>query len=70
MKDWAVDPCTSTTLDLQPLYAHPAYGMPKLLKDLWQGRVVFGGSEVATQFGGYLEGALEAAEHAFKQIAL
>ncbi len=70
VKDWAFDPCTSTTLDLQPLYAHPAYGMPKLLKDLWQGRVVFGGSEVATQFGGYLEGALEAAEHAFKQIAL
>jgi len=63
IKDWAFDPNTSTERDLQPLRTHPLYGMPEALSNLWDQRVLFGGTEVARQFGGYLEGALEAAEN-------
>ena len=64
VKDWAHDPLTATGLDQQPLYAHPSYGLPHALDRLWDGRLIFAGTEVAPQFGGYLEGALEAAENA------
>ena len=64
LKDWAQDPFTATRLDWAPLYAHPAYGMPMAMTDLWGGRLLFAGTEVALQWGGYLEGALEAAENA------
>ena len=68
LKDWAFDPFTSTQRDLLPLYAHPSYGMPDEFENLWDGKLLFGGSETAVQFGGYLEGALEAAERAVGQI--
>ncbi|MEJ6707475.1 MAG: FAD-dependent oxidoreductase, partial [Amylibacter sp.] len=70
VKDWAFDAFTSTDADREPMYAHPHYGMPKALAGLWDGRIVFGGTEVASEFGGYLEGALEAAEVAFAQVNL
>jgi len=63
LKDWAFDQNTSAESDLQPLRSHPHYGMPKALASLWDNRILFGGTEVANQFGGYLEGALEAAEY-------
>ncbi|MFK7751121.1 MAG: flavin monoamine oxidase family protein [Sedimentitalea sp.] len=63
VKDWAFDQNTATPLDQAPLYAHPQYGLPHALKGVWDNRVVFGGTEVAPQFGGYLEGALEAGEN-------
>jgi monoamine oxidase len=62
LKDWAFDPFTATDQDQQPLYAHPRYGLPRALSRLWDGRLILAGTEVAPQFGGYLEGALEAAE--------
>jgi monoamine oxidase len=65
IKDWAADPCTATTDDLAPLTAHPAYGLPAPLHNLWNGRLMLGGTETALSFGGYLEGALEAAEAVF-----
>lgn len=68
IKDWALDSCTSTMLDLEPVYAHPQYGMAAALNNLWDGRILFGGTETAPQFGGYLEGALEAAEIASGHI--
>jgi monoamine oxidase len=68
VKDWAFDPHTSTSADLAPLSAHPQYGLPLSLSELWQGSLLFAGSEVAPQFGGYLEGALEAAEIAFARL--
>lgn len=64
VKDWAFDRHTATPADLAPLYAHPTYGLPPAMTGLWEGRLHFGGTEVAAQFGGYLEGALEAAENA------
>ncbi len=64
VKDWAFDPHTATQQDRQPLFSHPRYGLPSSLQNLWDGQIVFAGTEVASQFGGYLEGALEAAEAA------
>ncbi|MEP3348262.1 MAG: NAD(P)/FAD-dependent oxidoreductase [Litoreibacter sp.] len=63
VKDWAIDPYTATEADKAPLYAHPTYGLPQVLAGLWDNRLHFSGTEVAPQFGGYLEGALEAAEN-------
>ena len=62
IKDWAIDPFTSTPADTAPLYVHPTYGLPSDIASLWDGTLHFSGTEVARQFGGYLEGALEAAE--------
>lgn len=68
VKDWAFDPYTSTEADKAPLYAHPTYGLPKSLIGLWDNRLHFSGTEVAPEFGGYLEGALEAAENVLKTL--
>jgi len=68
MKDWVFDPLTATHTDMEPLYAHPTYGMPRALSGLWDGRLCFAGTEVAPQFGGYIEGALEAAENALRTL--
>ncbi len=62
IKDWAFDPHTSTDADKAPLYTHPTYGLPREMANLWGGRLLLAGTEVAAQFGGYIEGALEAAE--------
>ncbi len=62
IKDWAFAPHTSTSADLEPLTAHPSYRLPSSMKNLWDNTLMFGGTEVAPQFGGFIEGALEAAE--------
>lgn len=62
IKDWAYEPETATPLDFQPQYTHPAYGLPHVLANLWEGKLMLGSTEVAANFGGYLEGALEASE--------
>lgn len=67
-KDWAFDPLTATAADAAPQFTHPAYGLPTALRGLWDGHLVFAGSEVAPTFGGYLEGALEAAEIALGRL--
>jgi monoamine oxidase len=69
VKDWAFDPYTATALDQKPVHAHPDYGLPRALSDLWDNALVFGGTEAAPTFGGFLEGALEAAEQAHAAIA-
>tara|TARA_R110002167_G_scaffold146841_4_gene338641 strand:- start:16511 stop:17551 length:1041 start_codon:yes stop_codon:yes gene_type:complete len=66
VEDWAFDPYAATTADHAPLFAHPRYGLPPAMTGLWDGNLRFAGSEVATGFGGYLEGALEAAEDVLK----
>lgn len=63
LKDWAEDAHTATPADATPPSGHPAY--PHTVLPLpWHGRVHLAGSEFADDFGGYLEGALEAAERA------
>lgn len=68
IKDWASDPFTASAADAVPLTDHPAYGLPDGARGLWEGRVVLSGTETAPVFGGYLEGALEAAETALAKV--
>ena len=68
IKDWAFDPLTATEADAAPQYSHPAYGLPAAMRGLWDGRLIFAGTEVALGYGGYIEGALEAAEVALAQL--
>ncbi|MCR9219797.1 MAG: FAD-dependent oxidoreductase [Alphaproteobacteria bacterium] len=61
-KDWADDPATATAADRAALAEHPQYGATAAFQGAWEGRLFFAGAEAATQDGGYMEGALEAAE--------
>ena len=62
LQDWADEKETAIQLDHEPPAGHPAYGLPTQLTALWNEQLVFGSTEIASQFGGFLEGALEAAE--------
>ena len=62
LHDWAFDAHTATELDQIPLHRHLVYGQPDALKDLWQGRLHFGSTEMGAEFGGFLEGALEVSD--------
>lgn len=64
MEDWSANPLTATQADHVAPQGHPAYGMPPALRGLFEGKVIFASSEMGRQFGGFLEGALEAAEAA------
>jgi monoamine oxidase len=59
IKNWSTDPATATAADLMPPVSHPHY-RPVAPK----GRLIFAGTETAPTEGGFLEGALEAAEAA------
>lgn len=69
LQDWAGEPLTATQLDWTPSGQHPAYGLPTALAGLWDGRLIMGSTEVAHDFGGYLEGALEASEASAAQLS-
>lgn len=66
--DWAYDAMTATQDDHAPLVAHPNYGHPDEYEGLFDGRLHFAGTEVGTEFGGYIEGALEAAEAVVRRL--
>ena len=70
IQDWADDPLTATTADHVPPAGHPAYGTPSALTGLWDGRLIFASSEMAPEFGGFLEGALEAAERTARLLGI
>lgn len=63
VQDWAPEPETASALDQQPLHDHPRYGNTIAPRD-WAHRLWLAGTEQSPGFGGYLEGALEAAEDA------
>jgi monoamine oxidase len=64
IKDWAFDPETATDRDHAPPDGHPAYGLPRLLDGLCDGRLQFASTETASEMGGLMEGALATAERA------
>ena len=62
-RDWAREEFTATAADeSEQLLQHPIYGTPPSLACLWDGKLQLASSEMAPSFGGFLEGALEAAE--------
>lgn len=63
VQDWAKEALTATADDeREQLLQHPTYGTPTPLSHLWDGKLWLASTEMAPVFGGYLEGALEAAE--------
>ena len=66
--DWAMDPDTAMPADCEPPSGHPVYGPLPELAGPWTGRLVFAGTEVATEQGGYMEGAIEAATAAVEKL--
>lgn len=67
-QDWAREPFTATEYDQPPMHAHPVYRPPAGQTALWDGALLFAGTETADQQGGYLEGALGAAERAVAML--
>ena len=63
-QDWAKERFTATELDLPPMLEHPLYHPPADKTAIWDGAVLFAGTETADRYGGYLEGALNAARRA------
>ena len=61
--DWATDRFTATEADHANGNAHPDYRSIALPAP-WGERITLAGAELAPEFGGYLEGALAAAEAA------
>ncbi|MBT0958961.1 FAD-dependent oxidoreductase [Alphaproteobacteria bacterium KMM 3653] len=70
LQDWATIPNIARPRDRQPVRSHPRYGLPANLRALSAQGMIFASTETAPEFGGFLEGALEAAEHAASTLAL
>ena len=67
-KDWARERFTATQYDQPPMYQHPYYHPPAGHTSIWDGTIQFAGTETADEHGGYLEGALNAAERAVMNL--
>jgi monoamine oxidase len=70
LQDWANIPETARPADRRPVDHHPAYGLPANLIGLADQGIHFGSTETARSFGGFLEGALEAAEATAKACSI
>lgn len=67
VQDWAQEPDTAAKDDLRPLTYHPSYQTAAVPAE-WAQRVWLAGTERSADFGGYLEGALDAAELAVQGL--
>jgi monoamine oxidase len=70
LKDWATVPEIAQAQDRQAVRQHPAYGLSPNLQDLSARGLFFGSTETAPEFGGFLEGALEAAERVADRMVM
>ena len=66
--DWAGNDLIATESDRTGPAQHPDYRPVPPLDGAWDGRVVFGSTETGRDFGGFLEGALEAAEQSAQAV--
>jgi monoamine oxidase len=69
--DWSQESMTATDADKNAPNSHPHYGLRNIqstLVPVYQQGWYFAGTETAEENGGYIEGALEAAEMVMKQI--
>lgn len=69
MRDWAQEQFTCSTRDMAEGGGHPQDGVAALASPIWNGMLLLGGSETATQSAGYLEGALDAAGRIWSQLS-
>ena len=70
LQDWATLPGIARPQDRAAVRSHPSYGLPRNLSTLSTRGLHFGSTETARGFGGFLEGALEAAERIAQQLDL
>ena len=56
-------------IGLITVLTHPDYRPPGGVTAIWDGRLHFAGTETADQHGGYLEGALAAAERSARNLS-
>lgn len=68
VQDWAWVPEIARLQDHIPSGHHPTYGLPSKLKSYAAQGVHFCSTEAARGFGGFLEGALEAAEQVAENV--
>ena len=68
IKDWSDDGFTAIDDDRLAPAHHPDYGLMASERTLWNGQLIRAGSESAETSGGYVEGALVAAQAALDQI--
>ena len=67
IKDWAEDGFTATTADLAA-GQHPHYGMPPAVTALADHGLLFASTEMSRDYGGLIEGALDASEQALARL--
>jgi len=67
VKDWAADIDTATSADNASGH-HPQYGTSPAIAALAEQGLLFSSTEMANQFGGFVEGALEAAQATLSQL--
>ena len=67
VKDWAEDTDTATPADNASGH-HPQYGMSPAIAALAEQGLLFSSTEMAQQFGGFIEGALEASQATLQQL--
>ena len=67
VQDWSQEPLTAAKDDLRPLSHHPMYQAAQV-PEAWAERLWLAGTEQSPNYGGYLEGALEAAEIAVADL--
>lgn len=68
-KDWAMESFTATEYDRRAAHDHPVYQPPAGESGIWEGRLLFAGTETSDHMGGYLEGALASAERAVQAVS-
>ncbi|WP_211146998.1 flavin monoamine oxidase family protein [Paenibacillus dokdonensis] len=66
-KDWSRDPDTTVDEDAEPLGDYPSYG-PLVGVESWGKKIIFAGTETASEQGEHLEGALQSAERAVSEL--
>jgi monoamine oxidase len=67
VKDWAEDIDTATPADYANGH-HPQYGISPAIAALAEQGLWFASTEMASQFGGFVEGALEASQATLQQL--
>jgi len=68
LEDWSRAPFTAAPADATAPPGLPPYAMPAVLRDVWDTRLIFAVTELTSDNGGLIEGALAASEAAARQI--
>lgn len=68
LADWSQAAFTASPADTTPPPGHPPYHMPAALQQVWDGKLIFAVTELTSDNGGLIEGALAASQAAADRI--